>query len=203
MYQRWAQTQGLNSQLLESTPSSPGLRSATIKLQGKNAHKLSREGGAHRIQHKTRSRRQDRIHTSTATVAVLPVVNKTDFCIPDSEITIEPFRGQGPGGQHRNKTENAIKATHVPTGLQATIDGRSQAANKTAAVELLTARVSQVHQQQQTVNRQQLRAQQTIAERATAVRTYDVIRDVIRCENGTKVKGVKKVLDGKLDPLLD
>lgn len=203
MYTRWCKQKNLTCSLLEKAEGSPGLRAVTLRISGPGASKLAGEGGAHRIQHKTRSRRQDRIHTSTATVAVLPVPDKRHGnLLPDTEIEISPFRSSGPGGQHRNKTENAIRATHTPTGIQATIDGRSQEANRRNAIELLSARVAAEKNQQADSRRQQLRSAQTMAERARAVRTYDLIRDVIRCDDGKKVKGVNKVLAGAIDPLL-
>jgi len=204
MYTNYCKQSDLKCELLEVAPGAPGLRAATMKISGGRAGRLAGEGGAHRIQHKTRSRKQDRIHTSTATVAVLPVPEKTDQgLLPMNEVRIEPFRASGPGGQHRNKSETAIRATHLETGLQATIDGRSQDANKRMALELLSARVTEQICDQKRGERQDIRSVQTMAERARSVRTYDLIRDVIRCDDGKKVKHVRKVLAGDLAPLLD
>lgn len=203
MYQRYCRAENLRYEVLEIREGEPGLRAATVKISGVNAGRFAGEGGTHRIQHKTRSRKQDRIHTSTATVAILPIARS--FGAPEldmSEVKVEPFRSSGPGGQHRNKSECAIRATHLPSGETATIDGRSQKQNRDAALELLAARVAAGAAQAERDGRQQLRSAQTMAERARAVRTYDEIRDVIRCEGGKKVKGVRKVLDGDLAPLM-
>lgn len=203
MYQRHCRAVGLTCEVLELREGEPGIRAATLKITGEGAGRFAGEGGTHRIQHKTRSRRQDRIHTSTATVAILPLARATGAPALDmNEVKVEPFRSSGPGGQHRNKSECAIRATHLPSGETATIDGRSQKQNREAALELLAARVAAGVAQSEEIGRQQLRSAQTMAERARAVRTYDEIRDVIRCEGGRKVKGVKKVLDGDLAPLM-
>ena len=203
MYQRWSKKAGVDCQILELRTAAPGVRGAVLRLHGQRAGELLAEGGTHRIQHKTRSRSKDRIHTSTATVAVLPVPSSTEYELKGNEVKLEAYRGSGKGGQHRNKTENAIRATHLPTGLQASSDGRSKEANRKAALEVLSARVAAQKQEQATQLRQQARARQTVAERARAVRTYDVVRDVIRCEDGRKVRGVERVLNGALQPLLN
>lgn len=203
MYSRYCKVAGLRCEPLELRPGEPGLRGVALRISGAGAGKLAGEGGAHRIQHKTRSRNQDRIHTSTATVAVLPVPQRTGGRgLDPATVKVEPFRSSGPGGQHRNKSECAIRATHLPSGETATIDGRSQHRNREQALELLAARVAAAQQEAASVDRQQLRSAQTMAERARAVRTYDEIRDVIRCDGGKKVRGVRRVLSGALDPLL-
>lgn len=204
MYQRYCRTANLQCEALEVRPGEPGLRAVALKITGKGAGRLADEGGAHRIQHKTRSRRQDRIHTSTATVAVLPLPKASANApgLDPRDVKVEPFRSSGPGGQHRNKSECAIRATHLPTGETATIDGRSQYANREQALELLAARVLSRAAEAETAGRQDLRSRQTMAERARAVRTYDEIRDVVRCDSGQKVRGVKRVLAGSLEPLL-
>lgn len=202
MYERYCKAAGLRCESLEVRPGEPGLRAVALRVSGDGAGLLAGEGGAHRIQHKTRSRKQDRIHTSTATVAVLPMPERSAAALDPHTVKVEPFRSSGPGGQHRNKSECAIRATHLPTGETATIDGRSQHRNREQALELLAARVAVSANRAETQGRQQLRSQQTMAERARAVRTYDEIRDVIRCDGGKKVRGVSRVLDGALDPLL-
>jgi peptide chain release factor 1 len=208
MYQRYCRSTGLTCEVLEAREGEPGLRAATLKISGTGAGRFSGEGGTHRIQHKTRSRKQDRIHTSTATVAILPLARAAGAAAPGTpsldmnQVKVEPFRSSGPGGQHRNKSECAIRATHLPSGETATIDGRSQKQNRESALELLAARVAAGVQEVEREGRQKLRSEQTMAERARAVRTYDEIRDVIRCEGGKKVRGVKRVLDGDLAPLM-
>jgi peptide chain release factor 1 len=203
MYQRYCKGTGLRCDVLEVRPGDPGLREVTLRISGHGAGLLAGEGGAHRIQHKTRSRKQDRIHTSTATVAVMPLPRKGDpGALDPSTVKVEPFRSSGPGGQHRNKSECAIRATHLPSGETATIDGRSQYQNREQALELLAARVQSKARESETAGRQKLRSVQTMADRARAVRTYDEIRDVIRCEDGRKVRGVARALSGAIDPLL-
>lgn len=203
MYQRYCKSADLRCGVLEVRPGDPGLREVTLRISGDGAGLLAGEGGAHRIQHKTRSRKQDRIHTSTATVAVMPLHRKGGApALDPSSVKVEPFRSSGPGGQHRNKSECAIRATHIASGETATIDGRSQHQNREQALELLAARVQAKALENETAGRQKLRSVQTMADRAHAVRTYDEIRDVIRCDDGRKVRGVSRVLNGAMDPLL-
>lgn len=203
MYSRYAKNGGLSLEVLEKKESQPGLRQVSFKLSGQpnKIKKLLSEGGAHRLQHKTSSRKKDQIHTSTATVAVLPVQQAKEIRIPDSELRWETIRGSGPGGQHRNKTESMVRLTHIPTGLQASIDGRSQTQNRELALTLLFARLQSRQQEEQTSEYQNLRASQTKAERARAVRTYNLITDTVRDASGKKVKRAKKILQGKLDLL--
>jgi peptide chain release factor 1 len=201
MYQKFCNKQNLFYQVLEIKAAPPGLRQATLKISGKQVSKLADEGGTHRIQHKTKSRKKDRIHTSTATIAVMPWVEKQNIQLDNNQLKVETMRGSGPGGQHRNKTDSTVRITHLPSGLSATIDGRSQARNRELAKQLLAVRVNQQFQQQQFNQQQQIRSQQTIADRATAIRTYDLIEDNVRGKR--KVRGAKKILNGQLERLLD
>jgi peptide chain release factor 1 len=200
MYISLAKRHNVKLTLLEKNSTNKGLRQATVKLTGKNTYLFLHEGGAHRLQHKTSSRKKDRIHTSVATVAVLPIqTNQSQGKLDQKDLKVERMRGSGPGGQHRNKTETAVRITHTPTGVSAMIDGRSQTDNHQAALELVQARIAAKNQAQSDQSRQQLRKQQTIAERAHAVRTYDLVTDTIRDDRLGKIKQAKKILKGKQD----
>lgn len=186
-----------------------GVRLATLKASGSGCERLLGESGVHSIQHITRSRKKDRIHTSTVTVVALSVaeIELTDaehsFDLERDEIRIDTFRGSGAGGQHRNKTDSAVRATHIPSGEVVTItSGRSQHKNKEAARLLLAMKLKEkVSASQAETSRDQRRAH-TSGERARALRTYDLVRDVVRCSNGSKVRGAAKVLAGDLDRII-
>lgn len=117
--------------------------------------------------------------------------------IKEQDITVEFFRSSGAGGQHRNKTENAVRMKHT-SGVTATIDGRSRESNLKQARELLYARLADRNREVADRQIQRQRHGQTLADRARAVRTYDEIQDNVRCCDGRKIKGVRKALAGAL-----
>lgn len=206
MYQRHARRQGWTFDVCDTRESDAGVRQVTVEVRGAGAGALAAEGGAHSVQHITRSRRKDRIHTSTVTVAVLPIPagRTVDWERRlKGEVRCDTFRGSGAGGQHRNVTDSAVRLVHEPTSETVTVtSGRSQHENRDRALRVLIARLDAAHTQQQADGRQRQRREQTRAERARAVRVYDLVRDMVRCADGRKVRGVKRIMDGHLDELL-
>lgn len=134
--------------MLEESATGPSLyRSSTIQIAGKGIHALSSEAGTHRVSRIPSNEKHGRRHTSAVTVSVLPVPEKIDTVLDMKDVTVEFFRASGKGGQHRNKTETAVRVVHKPTGLKAVIaDERSQSSNKERALTLLAARVAQRRQ---------------------------------------------------------
>jgi peptide chain release factor 1 len=206
MYERYCRRKSWTVERLEERMEGSGLRSCVLRIEGAAAV-LHGEAGCHSIQHKTRSRRQDRIHTSTVTVAVFDAAEldrRAERLLRVGEVRIDTFRGHGAGGQHRNVTDSAVRAVHLPTGETATlISGRSQAQNRERVLEVLTARLASKAEAAHQRRLQGKRREQTRAEQARTVRVYDLIRDMVRCDlTARKVKRVKRILDGDLDLLL-
>lgn len=208
MYTRYCSNNRLHLKVVDQKGKGKGLRLAVCIIRGKGAGRLLGEGGTHSIQHITRSRRKDRIHTSTVTVACFPLQNKsqqteTKKSLARGEVRIDTFRGSGKGGQHRNKTDSAVRALHLPSGEQATVtSGRSQSKNREQALAILGARLAATQQAENRRAIQARRQKQTRAERSRAIRVYDLVRDMVRCGDGRKIYGVQKILDGDLSSVL-
>jgi peptide chain release factor 1 len=205
MYGRWAESAGLKWDLLDRREHGKGLRLGVYRLAGDGCERLIGEAGAHKVQRVTRSRNKDRIHTSTATLVCYRAPGPaTAFALNPSDIRIDTFRGSGAGGQHRNVTDSAVRAVHIPSGEIATVtSGRSQHINRELALEVLAGRLAARESASRHDALQTARGQSTQAQRARAIRTYDEVRNVVRCSRtGQKIRDVAGVLDGKIDALL-
>lgn len=207
MYERYSRKAGWSFVLLEARRAGDGVRLAVFEVRGAGADRLHGEAGAHSIQHVTRSRGDGRIHTSNASVVVFDLAEvdrQAGVLVHKGDIRLDRFRGSGAGGQHRNVTDSAIRATHIPSGEMATVtSGRSQTANREQALAVLMARLQQRESAAQLRGVAQRRAHQARAGRAQSTRVYDCVRDVVRCaRTGQKVGRVKAVLNGDLDRLL-
>jgi len=147
MYTRYAQNKGWKVELLSESPSElGGFKEVVIRLEGENAFgQLRFESGGHRVQRVPATETQGRIHTSACTVAVLPEPDEAEAIkINPSDLRIDTYRASGAGGQHINKTDSAVRITHLPTGIVAECqDGRSQHSNKAQALKVLTARIQE------------------------------------------------------------
>jgi peptide chain release factor 1 len=144
MYQRYCGLQGWKTELLSLSESDlGGFKDATLEVAGRGAYaKLKFESGVHRVQRVPATETQGRIHTSAATVAVLPEVEEVDIVIQDKDLRIDTYRAQGAGGQHVNKTDSAVRITHLPTGtVVAMQEEKSQHKNKAKAMTLLRAKI--------------------------------------------------------------
>ncbi|HEX8312483.1 MAG TPA: peptide chain release factor 1 [Chthoniobacteraceae bacterium] len=152
MYNRYAETTGLKIEPLESSPSElGGLREMIFKVSGQAVfRKLRYESGVHRVQRVPATEAQGRIHTSTATVAVLPEAEEVDLVLNPDEIRIEVCRAGGPGGQGVNTTDSAVQVMHIPTGMIVRCqDGRSQQKNKEKALQILRSRMLELKQREE------------------------------------------------------
>ena len=207
MYMRFAEKQGWKAKILDSNTSSlKGYKEIVFQINGEKAYDLlKQEGGVHRVQRIPETEKSGRIHTSTASVAVLPQVEQTQIEIRPSDLKIDTFRASGPGGQYVNKTESAIRITHIPTGLVvASQNERSQGANRENAMSILRSRIYafKLEQEIQKLG-QQRNAQIGTADRSEKIRTYNFPQDRITDHRIKKDwHNMEKILDGNLWPII-
>ena len=166
---------------------------------------LKNESGTHRVQRVPRTESSGRIHTSTATIAVLPIVEKTEITIRPEDLRIDTFRASGAGGQHVNKTESAIRITHLPTGVVVQCqDERSQHKNKERAMSALQSKLFQMMKDQNAKNIDDIRSTQVgSAERSEKIRTYNFPQDRLTDHRIKKSwHNLEKILMGEILPIL-
>ena len=207
MYCKYAESKGWKIQLLEASESEAGGFSQIIfAIKGTDVYKeLKFESGAHRVQRVPKTETQGRIHTSTATVLCQPEAEDEDIEIPMSDLTIETHRASGAGGQHINKTDSAVRITHLPTGIVATSqDGRSQHDNRDKAMQTLRARVYQYFQDQQTSALETERKSKVgSGDRSEKIRTYNYPQNRVTDHRiGLTIQQLDKIMDGKLDDII-
>ena len=206
MYERLAERVGWTVDPIDvSAPDAGGIKEAMFSVKGKGAYaRFKFEAGPHRVQRVPRTESQGRIHTSVATVAVLPEVEDVEVQINDNDLLIETMRSQGPGGQSVNTTDSAVRITHKPTGIVVSCqDEKSQLQNKLKAMRVLRARLHKIELDEQLGERASVRKSQVgSGERSEKIRTYNFKENRVTDHRiGLTVHSLTSVLDGDLDEI--
>jgi len=208
MYQKYSEGRGWRFEILEySDTGLGGLKDATAEITGRNVFaRLKYESGVHRVQRVPATESQGRIHTSTVTVAVLPEAEEVDVQIDESDLRIDVYRASGAGGQHVNKTESAVRITHVPTGIVVTMqEEKSQHKNRAKAMKILRARMYEQQRASLHATRAADRKSQVgTGDRSERIRTYNFPQGRVSDHriNLTLYK-IDRVMIGELDEFID
>ena len=208
MYTMYAERRGWQLEIVsQNVTELGGVKEVCATVEGDGAwSRLKFEAGTHRVQRVPETETQGRIHTSTATVAVMPQAEEVDFALDPKDLRIDTFRSSGAGGQHINKTSSAIRVTHLPTGMVVECQNeRSQFQNKDKALEILRSRLlAQKQKEQQDAINANRQGQVGTGDRSEKIRTYNFPQD--RCTDhriGLTVHNLDKILDGNLDEIID
>jgi peptide chain release factor 1 len=184
-----------------------GFKEVIFSIEGKGAYsRLKYESGVHRVQRVPVTEASGRIHTSTATVAVLPEMDEVEVEIAPDDLEIEVYRSSGPGGQHMQKNATAVRVTHLPTGMVVACESeRSQFQNKERAMAILRARLYTVEEQKQLEERGETRRLQVgSGERSEKIRTYNFPQNRVTDHRiGLTSYRLETILDGDLDQFID
>ena len=207
MYVKYAESQGWKVEVMEAEESEAGGFSLiSFNVIGDGVYgKLKYESGSHRVQRVPKTETQGRVHTSTATVLVMPEMEEVDVQINKSDLRIDTYRASGAGGQHINKTDSAVRITHLPTGIVATSqDGRSQHDNRDKAMKALVARVYDYFQSQQTeVIDSERKSKVGTGDRAEKIRTYNYPQNRVTDHRiGLTIQQLDRIIEGKLDDII-
>jgi peptide chain release factor 1 len=208
MYTRYAQSKGWQVDIIDSSESGVGgFKEIIFEVKGKGAFsRLKYERGVHRVQRVPVTESSGRIHTSTATVAVLPEADEVEVAINPDELKIDFYHSRGAGGQNVNKLATAVRVTHLPTGIVTTCqDERSQLRNRKKAMSVLRARLLDVERRKQEAEiTKQRRLQVGTGERAEKIRTYNFPQDRITDHRiGLTLRNLPRILSGELGELID
>ena len=207
MYSRFAERHGLKLEMISSTEGTMGgVREAVVAIRGQDAFGLfRRESGVHRVQRVPATEQQGRIHTSAATVAVLPEAEEVDVAIDPQDLKIDVFRSSGPGGQSVNTTDSAVRITHLPSGIVVSQqDQKSQLQNKLKAMEVLRARLlDRMIAEQESARAAERKAMVGNGDRSAKIRTYNFPQSRVTDHRiGMSLHNLPDVMDGRLDDLV-
>lgn len=197
MYARFAEKRSWKIKKLDAN---------TLQISGTNAYQyLKQEAGVHRVQRIPKTEKSGRIHTSTASVAVLPQVESKEIEIKPSDIRIDTFRASGPGGQNVNMRSTAVRITHIPTGIVVSSqDERTQGSNRENAMSILRSKLYLIKTEKELQKMgSERRAQIGTADRSEKIRTYNFPQDRITDHRvGKSFHNIEKILDGNIEPMV-
>ncbi len=208
MYLRYAEGRGWTAELIDKADSDTGgIKEAVVRIEGAGVFgDLKFEGGVHRVQRIPETENKGRVHTSAATVAVLPEAEEMDFTIRNEDLRIDTFRAGGAGGQHVNKTESAVRITHIPTGLAVACQTeRSQLKNRARAMELLRTRLYAAEAERRAKESGDLRSSQVgSGDRSEKIRTYNFPQDRLTDHRiGASFHNLPGIMEGAIGPIID
>lgn len=208
MYIRYCEIMGFKTEQMESSEAEMGgFTMISFLVKGEEAHKYFKfESGAHRVQRVPKTEAMGRIHTSTATVLVMPDAEESDIEINPADLTFETHRSSGAGGQHVNKTDSAVRITHVPTGISVNCqDGRSQHDNRATALRIIRARVYEEMNRRIDEERGVFRRSKIgTGDRSEKIRTYNYPQNRVTDHRiGFTVNQLDRIMEGKLGDLID
>jgi peptide chain release factor 1 len=207
MYQRYAESRGWRFELLELTSTElGGVKEAVASVKGQGVFaRLKFESGVHRVQRVPQTEAQGRIHTSAATVAVLPEAEAVEIDIPDKDIRIDTMRASGAGGQHVNKTDSAVRITHFPSGIVVTSSLKSQHQNRDVAMAVLRARLYEAERSRiDSARAADRKAQVGSGDRSERIRTYNFPQGRMTDHRiGLTLYSLDRIVGGELDTMID
>nr|WP_207711397.1 peptide chain release factor 1 [Sulfobacillus harzensis] len=208
MYVRYAERQGWRTEVLSSSPTDiGGYKEVIFMIEGRGAYsRLKYESGVHRVQRVPVTEAQGRIHTSTVTVAVLPEAEETELTINPDDLRIDTMRASGAGGQHVNKTESAVRITHLPTNIVVYCqDEKSQLKNREKAMRVLRARLKDLYDSQaHNAVQEERRSQVGTGDRSERIRTYNFPQGRVTDHRiGLTLHRIDGIMDGDLDELIN
>lgn len=208
MYVKYAEIKGWKIEEINKNETDlGGLKEITFEVRGRGAYsRLKWEGGTHRVQRVPATEAQGRIHTSTATVTVLPKAEEVDVSVREEDLRVDVYRASGHGGQGVNTTDSAVRLTHIPTGLVVTCqDERSQIKNKARALSVLRSRLFELELKRHMDETGQMRRSQVgMGERAEKIRTYNYRENRVTDHRANlTLHNLDRILLGDLDPLID
>ena len=207
MYQRFAEAQGWKVEIIEESAAElGGYKEIVANIRGEGVFaKLKFESGVHRVQRVPETESQGRIHTSAATVAVLPEAEEIDIDIPASDLRIDTMRASGAGGQHVNTTDSAVRITHIPTGLVVTSSEKSQHQNRAIAMQVLRTRLfDQARQEADAARAAERKGQVGSGDRSERIRTYNFPQGRVTDHRiGLTLYKLDQVVQGDLSEIVD
>jgi len=208
MYRRLAERHRWKTDVLSSSPSDlGGFKDAVLEVRGRNAYaRLKHESGVHRVQRVPVTESSGRIHTSTATIAVLPEAEEVDVEIRPEDLVIDVYRSSGPGGQSVNTTDSAVRITHIPSGLVAACQNeRSQMQNKAVAMRILKARLAELERQRREQEMDSIRGERKAVDFGSQIRSYVLAPYQMVKDHRTdeEMGDPQRVLDGDIDRFIE